>query len=117
MSLGGLLQTRGSRATLKRATKTKKPQGDTALAWAAIGTDVAVLLHELSAGQAQRRFGRETTASAIAVFDPAQDVKGDDGVLVTSGPHAGTRWKVIAPRDVEGRHLEFGLERTTEAMT
>jgi hypothetical protein len=116
VSLDGLRQTRGSTATLKRPTKTKKPQGDTGVVWPTIASGIQVLLQELSAGQAQRRFGRETTASALAVFEPTQDVRGDDGLIVTAGPHSGTRWKVLAPRDVEGHHGEFGLERTTEAM-
>lgn len=116
MSLDGLRRTRGSQVTIRRATKTRKPQGDTSSSWSSIATAAPVLLQELAAGRAQRLFGRETQATGLATFEAGQDVKVDDGLIVTAGPHTGTHWKVLQPRDVEGHHLEYGVQLTKETF-
>ena len=117
MSLDGLRRSRGSRVTIRRATRVRKPQGDTGVTpFTSVATDVPVLLQELAAGRAQRLFGRETQATGLATFEAGCDVQGDDGLIVTSGPHAGTHWKVLQPRDVEGHHLEYGVQLTKETF-
>jgi hypothetical protein len=114
LSLAGLARSRGSRVTVRRLTKTKKPQGDTAVSWATIASSVPVLLQQIEADRAERLFGRETTIRGLAVFEVGQDVQADDGLIVTAGPHTGLHWKVLRPRDVENRHKEYGVEQTAE---
>lgn len=117
MSIAQLVRGKwASEVTVKRLTKTRKPQGDVSTSWGTVATGVPVLLQELTARQAQDRFGRETRVGGVAIFEASRDIRGDDGLVVTVGPSSGTKWKVVAPRDVSGHHKEFGVEQTTEAM-
>lgn len=116
MSLAGIRATRGSEVTVRRGTKTKKAQGDTAIAWSTVASKVQAKLQFSSAQQLQRQFGRETQADVMGFFDAALDLRPDDGLLVTGGEHNGMRFRVHGVRPYEQRQLQAALEKTAQTF-
>lgn len=116
MSLSGLVDTRGSHVTVRRATTSRATDQSTRRAWKTISQDTHVLLAEIPTARAQKLFGLETEATFLVRAHPDTDIRELDGILVESGPFAGERFRVVARTrgEVGPRRLVLGLVATTE---
>ena len=120
MSRSGLATVRGSQITVKRATDGQALDGSATKSWANVATGVAGLLEELTAERAQEIWGQETRARWRTSVPWGTDVLIGDGVLVTSGNFTGRAFRVEEQLErgtsPGTRHIELGLEETTETF-
>ena len=117
MSLTGLLATRSSLGTVRRAAEVTTASGGTKRTWTDTATGVAAWVNELSRGRAQRLWGQETEATHEAVFEAAVDVRPGDGFVVTGGPYTGERFRVhIVASPLTGpSHRHAALHRSVSS--
>lgn len=121
MSLAGLIRRRGSRATVYRPTGGRNADGSaTVTAWAAVQTDLPVLLEGLTDELAQRLFGTREVIRDRGFVLGLPDLRPGDGLVVTAGRRVGQRFRVEEPLayDAGSRlaHLEVALVSTTETI-
>lgn len=120
MSVTALIRTRGSTVTIRRCTKTRNVPGDGSAveSWADAATGVKVLLEQITSEKAQRTFGREHTGTMLGFAVDGQDIREDDGIIVTAGSYSGARYFVRGAllRKQPPKHLLLGLEDTQETF-
>lgn len=121
MTLRALVQRRGSTATLYRATHTRNVGGASTQTFAAIATDVKVLLDAPDAAVVQRLFGEGTRCDLRAIVLNDVDVhETGDGFTITAGWRQGEHYDVTRALDFDqGRrhaHWELALVRRPAAF-
>lgn len=123
MSLAALMTGRRStRFTLWRYAASKGADGATVKTWTQRG-EVTGYVDSLTAETAGRVFGLDVQVSLVLLVPLAADVLDKDGLIATTGPHAGKRFKIAKRRPVAGRsansraaHAECALEETPEVF-
>jgi hypothetical protein len=119
--MAGQIQINGAMCRVRRADQSTGTDGGTVRAWQEVGTQPQhVRLIQLSAGQAQRMWGLESTARFIGAADMEADIQQLDGILVQDGAFAGTRLRVESVTKTLGlgrtRYQQLELTETTETF-
>lgn len=122
MSLAAQIARRGSTVTVMRATRARSSSGVSELVWAPVAalTGVRMLLDAPEGSTVARVFGREARVEVLAFCSQEFDVRPDDGVVVTSGWHAGRRFQAAQVVEFDQSrahaHKELALVSTPETF-
>lgn len=122
MSLAGRAATKGSTLALYRPTYGAAAAADgsrVVTSWALLVTGVRGALDALTADLADKVFGQMDTARTRTLLPVGTDCQAGDGVLVTSGPQTGARFRVVEVQTYAIRHrghIDVALESTTEVF-
>src|SRR4051812_43715535 len=95
MSLAGMIMRAGSVATIYHGLDTVAADKSSVRTYPTNTPAVGILVEDLSDELARRVFGAETKARCRGIVTDSTVVMNDgDGVTITSGPHAGDRFRI-----------------------
>ena len=96
--------------TVYRVSETRDPWGGTQTTWAAVYEGPAAVIPPNQRTIASYGAGEQPSGHMEVYLGKDADVQIRDGVHVTAGPEAGTKWRVVTVHTPRGHHTEARLE-------
>lgn len=85
----------GSKVSVKRAVRVRKPDNSSSPSWPVIAQNVPLRISQITFERLQDMWGADASVTAEGICTDSRDIQEDDVIVVTSGDYLGQAFGVL----------------------